>query len=836
MAKERWRIRESRETDDSELRETQQKEIEFDEFVSRISRELKHIEEGRKERSTIEQPVEEKSVATRVNEVLTHLRIKEILDTFEKELEIQEPESVKRGIEPTGKKTSDNEIENSCLEREVPSISSIAKKVTSIQQELDVLKETGVDIKNLDETLRNLNQELVNLAIERQDSDTSKKLEQSERNLTNFSKQELRHAYELENGPPEVTIESMKDVDDLVKKHKDFLDERYVLRTYDQCVKYIAIRNDWSKTQLELAEEYGISQSLVGKWRGEYEHGLVRTLRSLEEDLIVSNWAKTRDYNSLYEPIKELRKSNEETILEPLQQDFSDAKKIEPIVVREVLGKINESQLEPELLVKSFERMYQKGHGDERIFYSDLTAHFTLDKIKEIEAALREKRESIESELNRTLSLEAMEKAVRVASVEGRMYMWIQNQSKNDMLNAWASQYFYPKEPREFTRLASGALEKLGLYPERTESIEHYNKIMDQMLSDGESGKIAISRHMNDKRVQGESLRFQMDVLGLDTSYLNGRVEQITGINGQGGIKDPMFIEGTQLKYLRARLMATGNSDFHLRRDGRGEYYEESKERIEIFKQNLSEIGDVNVTIIKRKGDFKVNITSTIGNAMIFWGCPFGDKSIRNEGLPRDFMDLSEDVHQKYGEDLIVQDGAITKKGYATWVRHVAIHAGDKTDEYGFQSSIATREFILIQSKGEYDEYMDRYVLSYGSLERLTESNNPEIAEPAKNLLQVIDETPSNMIETEADIFRAQGISIRTRPVAVKYYLKTGKASVAWVAITETIEDTVKWFKSMPPNDVVKREKAFGFLKARGEYPDWSKKNPRYDDVSEQNE
>jgi hypothetical protein len=823
----KWKQREYREVDDSpSTEEKPQEQTSMSDISSRIAKVIERHE------STEQEGVEKRIVEQRVRAVVTRSRIKEVVQRHEPASEESEPEEqefAKNEIKSRIQDVIERQSRELSDEKEPSTESDTEEKLATIQKELDSLKEDGIDVTNVDSALRELYREMgIAENNEHSDDETIEKiLPDKETRIDEFSNQELRYAYEKEHGRnPEVTIESMEKVDELIKKHETSLDMRYVTKNYEQCKKYMAIHNDWTKTQKELGEEHDISQSLVGKWRSRYEHGLVRTLRSLEEDFIVQKWAETQEKERVSEVVREYTESIEETAIEPLRQDFSEAKKIGSKSIEESLNRITEAQKKHEHLVEGFEKMHQEGTGNERIFYSDITSIHKVDEIKSIEDVLNDKKELIESELHRRLSLEGTEKAVKVAMIEGRLYMWIQDQSKNDMLNAWANQYFYPKDSREFSRLSDTTLDKLELYPRKPESKEHYNKIMDHMLSKGDSEKIRKSKHLNDTRIQGESLRFQMDVNGVDTTYLNDRIERITGVNGQGGVRHPRFIEGKQLEHLRARLMATVNSDFHLRPDGRGEYYEESWERIEIFKQNLSELGEMNVTVVKRKGDFKANITSAIGNPMIFWGCPFGDKSIRNQGLPKEFMNLSEDTHQKYGEDLIVQDGAVTKNGQVTWVRHVAIHAGDKTEEYGFQTSISKSETDLIQSEGVYDECMDRHVLGCSSLERLTRSKITEIAEPARVIQQAIGDNPSNMMETEAEIFRSQGIAVTTKATAVKYYMKTGKVSVSWVAKTETIEDAVKWLKSCPPNDVVKREKAYDILEARGEQPQWSKKNP----------
>ncbi|MDF1537438.1 MAG: hypothetical protein P1Q69_00840 [Candidatus Thorarchaeota archaeon] len=282
----------------------------------------------------------------------------------------------------------------------------------------------------------------------------------------------------------------MKEVDELIKKHEDALDIQYVSKNYERCEKYVAIHNDWSKTQIELAEEHNVSQSLVGYWRSSYEQGLVRVLRSLEEDSIIQEWAKIQKNEDLSEAARNYAESMKETTLEPLRPDFSEAKKIEPKDVKEGLGNITEAQLDHERLVKGFEKMYPKDREDERIFHSNLSTVYSSDELKTLEESLRQNKELVETELKRRLGLEHTENIVKVANVEGRMYMWIQDQSKNDMLNAWANQYFYPKDSRELARMTDSTLDKLGLSPQKTESIEHYNKIMDQLLSETDSSKI----------------------------------------------------------------------------------------------------------------------------------------------------------------------------------------------------------------------------------------------------------------------------------------------------------------------------------------------------------
>ncbi|MDF1537437.1 MAG: hypothetical protein P1Q69_00835 [Candidatus Thorarchaeota archaeon] len=305
-----------------------------------------------------------------------------------------------------------------------------------------------------------------------------------------------------------------------------------------------------------------------------------------------------------------------------------------------------------------------------------------------------------------------------------------------------------------------------------------------------------------------------MDVNGVKTDYLNEKIERITGINRQGGIRNPRFVEGKELESLRARLVATANSDFHLREDGRAEYYEGDLDRLGIFKETLRNFGEMKLNEQQRDGYIQQNVPSPMGKVLEYWGVQPGNKSFHNTGLSPAVLGSSLEAALKYLEDLIPQDGSFSSA--FEWTRCIAIRGGREGIPYGFESKISDRcvnllkshEYTKIDSKGNHR-------ITIRNLDTLLQNDNPEIAAIAEEIMSAVFNFPCNLILDEKEIAERADIKVNEVPREVRYYPKTGKVTVAWVARTASVDDTIRWALLCPPNDVRKKFKVEKFLEKR---------------------
>ncbi|GAH33148.1 unnamed protein product, partial [marine sediment metagenome] len=104
----------------------------------------------------------------------------------------------------------------------------------------------------------------------------------------------IRHLYEdIHGGLPKVRIESMKDVDRLLKKYPEEREERNFQERYRKSRIYFEVINNHSMTQKELAEVYDIRRERVSEYLMGKRTTLISRLRRYEEDKILEEWKLT---------------------------------------------------------------------------------------------------------------------------------------------------------------------------------------------------------------------------------------------------------------------------------------------------------------------------------------------------------------------------------------------------------------------------------------------------------------------------------------------------------------------------------------------------------------
>ena len=631
----------------------------------------------------------------------------------------------------------------------------------------------------------------------------------------------LRRMYEQAHGrKPEVSIESMKDIDQLLKVHESLRGNPEFESDYLKREAYMAVRNDWSKTQLELSRIYNVPQSTIGKWRSGVGEQSLAVLRRREETRIVREWAEQQPMRELKRLLRSVTDSHNEARKEEWAEELpmrpQRAKHIDLRHLEDALREIRAGRIDTERVVTFIESIYRLSEDESRVHYCVLDdGVIEPDALSELQEVFWENRHAIENGLRESLGISCASNNIRLGITDGRLYIWTPDRDANDLLNSWSSLFFHFRTQGEYDRLVECVCESLELQMEG-EGLRHLDRLMDQVVFQSSGQKTGELTHKKGTRVRGEILRFQMDVTGLPTSFLEDRVSRVTGSNGQGGIRNPRFLTGQQLGVLRARLMATANSDFHIRTDGRAEYYEEHMDRIDIFKQTLLSLGEMHLSVVKRRGEYIVCIPLPIGKCLHFWGIPGGDKSLLNNGLPTLMLEAPLEEVCAYAEDLIPQDGCFDMHNGFVWTRFIAIEPGVKGPKYGLTRTLSDNETNLIIGYGT-DDSLDRKVISWGKVKQLQFSNDRNIAEPAKSLVKRILDNPSNLLEDEARMIRRLGISIGTKPQTIRYHKKTGKVSVGWVAKTDTFDDAIKWAVLCPPNDIGKRKKVMGFLSAHEE-------------------
>jgi hypothetical protein len=626
---------------------------------------------------------------------------------------------------------------------------------------------------------------------------------------------EVRYIYEIVNGKlPEVSIESMHDVDRYLMKNPEFHKQPNFPEHYRHCKVYFKVRDDWSKKEKELAAEHNISESTIGYYRRrESEPRLISELRRAEENYAIEKWANSHRLDK--DEITKLQYSKQTEMKTEVTIDEPTSRLIETRIVKDSISSIQETkELGKEEIVNSIENMVcNSPELKSRVLVADLhDAGLDAKKLSDIEKTLQHNRNEIQESLKERL--ENIDD-IRVGFVKNNFYVWIPESNQNDMVSAWKNQYFYFNN-RELTNMMEKAGTRLGLGETKYDKYRNLNDLAHQLIK---SSYEPIIIKKDNSRILGEALQFQSDTLGLRTKDFNCKVFKIAGANGVGGINNPQFLEGKKLEVERTRLFAIIKSDGWVSHDGKVGYIEKNTDRFNIVERNLQAWGDFKLTRyhdnVKRA--YETKLPSPFWEALVFWGFSPGDKLIHNEGLPFDVNKISPESVKVYLGELIPEDGNFHPSRGFSWSRAVVIDAGKKTNDYEFKSLITSEIKNLIENNarnivGPREE--PRKELRVGALKDIMESPKSKETDRnhAKELMRVINENPCRLIEDEANLARRMTINVETNPKVIRYYPETDRVSVLWDATTVDCIDAEKWGIQFPPNDVKKRNMAKHWL------------------------
>ena len=667
-----------------------------------------------------------------------------------------------------------------------------------------------------DQALENHSELKFRRSYEEDENEASKyfeKLEQDEvakkpRIVREVETLELRRMYEsIHDGPPEVGIESMKDVDDLLEKYPNERNRAGFDEGYRRCEVYFEVKDEHSAKRDDLAEQYDVSHTFIGNCRNGIEPYIIRKLREYEEEKIIEEWAKESPQIEELKTIKNRAQENMDKV--------EVVRRIEPHKVHEDVEKMwGSGDLSSEGAAAAIERILRTDSSEKHpVHYADFRSEISSRQAAELDHFIRTNRKEIEEFLTQKLGLE--HNRARIAYVEGKMYTWIPKNRPDELVNAYEREFYYFRNSNEVNHVVDELRSQLKLDTSPRETLKRMNEIVRQFQS-GNEGSLARKKPIAEgsSRLEGRVLRFYLDATGKKLSNLEGRISKVTGINGQAGIENPKFPEGESLEVLKARLAAIIASDCHLRESGRIGYNEENLERIQKVQEILNNFGDIPLEPKFRKGTYEIHIRNQIGLIMIHEGMTPGDKTIRNPHLPYGYQNWSVEARLAYLEELIPEDGGFNSKGYFHWNRQVALYIKDDQNKFGFQSKVGNNEIDLVKEFGGHTEgLVEQRVVSYLQLADLQEHDDSKVAQSARKLISVIDANRSNLIDDERDIAESLGIKITVRPDMVRYYPTSEKLSVRWNASTASKDDTIRWADKCPPNDVRKRNEVESWLR-----------------------
>ena len=164
MEEKKRKQRALRETDDTtHLQDTSHEQSSPSDISSRIGKVIERNETTEEKTEFSELREERRIVEQRVRDVVTQSRINDVLDKHEQKTEGKESverDSVKDGTRSEVDDVLERHSREPSDEKDTSLESNHEQKLATIQQELDALKEAGIDVKNVDDALKDLYKEL----------------------------------------------------------------------------------------------------------------------------------------------------------------------------------------------------------------------------------------------------------------------------------------------------------------------------------------------------------------------------------------------------------------------------------------------------------------------------------------------------------------------------------------------------------------------------------------------------------------------------------------------------------------------------------------------------
>ena len=591
------------------------------------------------------------------------------------------------------------------------------------------------------------------------------------------------------SGPPRIEFESMHDVDRMIEIYSEVKEWKRFGPDYERCELYFKVKDDFSKSNVELARIHGVTKTTISRCKNNVEPRLMAYIRKQEEQRIINNWVQNNT----------IRLSNKPHI--PTPSITPESCKIDVLPAPPFK---EDASLEYSQLVAFIEGCCS-GIPDASfgVFYVDLRndCDFSLEEFSAFWNLFEERHPLLSSELHSRLNMPHDEE-VRVAIVEGRLYVWKKTAVPYDYLDANVENYFYPADSDGLGRLFLGVRDALdfdeheGLHRTREHTLSLVKQMTDQY----------VDSHIRVRftRLSGYAVRLIVDILNLGHDSLADWITKIEGPNGQGGIENPRFPQGEELEVALSRLISIVISDCHLKDNGSIEYYEPEMERIRIVEKDLQVFGDVILEPSKSSRDnvYLTCLPSVLGKALIRVGLTPGDKTIQNSGLPEYLLDFSYRAKCAFLEELIPQDGSVYRNRIS-WCHSNAIRIGDKADQYDVESVIGDKLADFIKQHG--NSYKKYWRLPIGKLSDLMESDDESISEIACALNESVRNNPNRFVILETKLAKSIGLETTPNPDSIFYHRASQQVTVSWSAYV-TGEQAIRMGIVAPPNDAVKRK------------------------------
>jgi hypothetical protein len=648
------------------------------------------------------------------------------------------------------------------LEREEEFRESIERRKEEVLEKIDLSRREVVEdsLEKQEETGESRFEDI--RSQEERDAEIARKLDEALEELEKMERPEVSEPKEVEEG-------------DISGKVKDAIEDLERLERVNESTE------DKSRDALESIDEQEGGQE--GKILADEATENTEKLERSEDN----------EETTASEIEKRLEKRDEKSLT---REAPSRIQELDQSWIKDVISDEDSKEWNKESLVEDLRKISHNLPDTSSMFYIDVEKSLGVssENLGSFEQAFHEARESFDEI-----------EGVRFGLAGERLYVWKPEFDSASLENAYDSLYYYFRDKEAFDKYIDDVGDALG-FQGKNETLKHLRELVPQMVVEDSCDNCINSRI---RRIRGDHINLMNDISGKDLSDLECEIAKISGPNGHGGIEKPLYPRGEALEVAAARITAAVLSDGTIEPNGVIKYAEPNMNRIERVIENVRVFGDINPSskLIEGENHYITHLPFVVGKILMSREVPSGDRTIQNPRLSSSIREGTDEAKRAYIEDFTPQDACVGQKTII-WRRVNALHAGEKTEKYGFQSRIESAESDLIKDYGrKASGKANSWALSWGKLRKLADYSDENVSCAAKNLQQAIQENPNRLMNDEVTILREMGIGIGVRPSDVRYYPGTGRVSVVWQAYTTGAKEAIKLGIVTCPNDVNNREK-----------------------------
>ena len=603
-------------------------------------------------------------------------------------------------------------------------------------------------------------------------------------------------------------IGSKEKLQEFIRCHPYVMENRRYQKMLRHANAYLALK-EWQRNgdlpeviQKDLARELGISSGTVHQYLSDEKRPELFQILSAHERARAKHESKLTpeelehrmDPSNVYEKLKSLK-----SIEKPEAVD----------------------------LAKIIEDLYRASPIERRVQFAEMKQYHQQGPhwLREVAKRITNQREEVERLLNERLGLANNPNSrLRIGVVESKLYLRLQDTREANWMNLYGRELFQFKSFAQKKQLLGDARRHLGL---------RGNTVLSQLVGQVTDYDRTVSGHQPNADLsslhmylKGETLHLVLDVLGMRIQDIEEAIERI-GRGERYGIRNPKFPEDPEeIDRVIARIIGGGLSDGHIERGSRGFVYTESdKDRVEIFKGHVAQLGEVHYReVVDDNGVTRIRYTSVVGHLLERRGMTVGDKAMCNENLPEFIREGSPETVCTYFRQMWPEDGSFAvrpdNRGTFHWDRGVALHDPTKNARYGLDLGVTQKHIELVRKFGERinDRLGPRWEISARMLRGLTDSPNESVSSCACELHEIALENPSRLMVGEMQMLRER-LRIMTTPylIGITSYEGTGRLSSLWHAQTRSNMDAIRAGILTPADDIRKRTAIEEWLRNRGD-------------------